>query len=144
MTEDIEPLFEEDVEDVEEAFNQLVEAWEDRLEADQALASYKATVGRPGPPSVFEGKEFLAEFVQKKNQYEQDLRQLTGNLEASQNRYHQATQRAGGLLPNGTSLKFDYQGDRVPLRGTRYVVRNQAPPDRHASISVEVQSRSSS
>ena len=78
MADDIEPLFEHDVaRAVEKTFDRLVEAWEDLEEADRLLERHRASIGEPQPPSIFESRKQLTDFVRRKQEYDRGLGEVT-------------------------------------------------------------------
>ena len=148
MADDTEPVYEQDVAlAVEETFDRLIEAWEDLAEAEQALESYRSSNSDPQAPSLFEGREQLTGFVLHKKEYDRGLERVTGDRRFAQEQYDKAVNLADGLLPENSSLIYDYRGARGSLQGTRYLVRNRPRipnyerTGRTAKISVEVQSR---
>ena len=101
---------------------QVIEAREDRNDADRRLQEYRATHTPPARPDEFEGVEALLDYHHRRQGYEDPLRQHERALKRAKKEYAEATAQLRLFLPDGAHLRYAYEGGRSGLIGTEYAI----------------------
>jgi len=111
---------------VRSILGQLIEAREDQNDADKQLQDYRAANGPPEVPNEFEDLDTFLDYHDRRQSYENDLRQHENALKKAKKEYADAAHQLMLFLSNGVPLRYTYQGERNELLSTGYVlVRKQ-------------------
>src|ERR687897_897472 len=111
---------------VRSILGQLIEAREDQIDADKKLHDYRAANSAPEVPNEFENVDTFLHYHHRRQSYETDLRQHENALKKAKKEYADAADQLLLFLPEGTPLRYTYQGERSELLSTEYIlVRKQ-------------------
>jgi hypothetical protein len=101
---------------------QLVEAWEDRNDADKRLQDYRAANTPPEVPNEFGDVDAFLDYHHRRQSYENYLRQHENALKKAKKECADAADQLLLFLPDGVSLRYAYEGERSELFSTEYVI----------------------
>jgi hypothetical protein len=101
---------------------QLLEAREDRNDADKRLHDYRAAKTPPGIPNEFEDLDALLDYHHRRQSYEHYLKQHENALKKARKEYADAADQLRLFLPDGVPLRYTYEGERSELSGTEYLI----------------------
>ena len=101
---------------------QLIEAREERNDADKRLQEFRAANNPPQRPDEFEGVDALLDYHHRRQSYENPLKQHERALKRAKKEYTDAAAQLRLFLPDGVPLRYAYEGDRSRLIGTEYVI----------------------
>jgi hypothetical protein len=107
---------------VRSILGQLVEAREDRNDADKKLHDYRAAKTPPEVPNEFEDVDAFLDYHHRRQSYEAYLRQHENALKKAKKEYADAADQLRVFLPDGVSLRYIYEGERSELFSTEYVI----------------------
>ena len=111
---------------VRSILGQLIEARSDRNDADKRLHDYRAANTPPEVPNEFENVDTFLDYHQRRQFYENGLRQHQNALKKAKKEYAGAAAQLLLFLPEGVPLRYTYEGERSELLGTEYIlVRKQ-------------------
>ena len=111
---------------VRSILGQLIEARSDRNDADKRLRDYRAANTPPEVPNEFENVDTFLDYHQRRQFYENGLRQHQNALKKAKKEYAGAAAQLLLFLPEGVPLRYTYEGERSELLGTEYIlVRKQ-------------------
>jgi len=114
-----------DREQIHESINQLVEAYQDKRQAEQRLEHFTSSNLPPGQPDQFPNLAAFLNFHDERRRYDdtlQSLRTEVTNLEVA---HKDAEQELLRILPANTPLYYHYEGDRQDLAGVQFNIVNQ-------------------
>ena len=115
MTEDFDTA-------VRKILGQLLEAREDQNDADKRLQDYRAANTPPEVPNAFEDVDAFLDYHHRRQSYENSLRQHERALKKAKKEYAEAAEQLLLFLPEGVPLRYTYQGERIELFSTEYVI----------------------
>jgi hypothetical protein len=101
---------------------QLIEAREDKNDADKRLQEFRAANNPPERPVEFEGVDALLDYHHRRQGYENPLKQHENAVKRAKKEYTDAADQIRLFLPNGVPLRYAYEGERSGLIGTEYVI----------------------
>jgi hypothetical protein len=101
---------------------QLIEAREDRNDAERRLHEYRAANTPPERPDEFEGVDAFLDYHHRRQSYENPLRQHERALKGAKKEYTDAADQLRLFLPEGVPLHYVYEGERSGWTGTEYVI----------------------
>jgi len=107
---------------VRSILGQLVEAREDRNDADKQLQDYRAANTPPEVPNEFGDVDAFLDYHHRRQNYENYLRQHENALKKAKKEYADAADQLLLFLPDGVSLRYTYEGERSELFSTEYVI----------------------
>jgi hypothetical protein len=107
---------------VRSILGQLVEAREDRNDADKKLHDYRAAKTPPEVPNEFEDVDTFLDYHHRRQSYENHLRRHENALKKAKKEYTEAAEQLRVFLPDGASLRYIYEGERSELFSTEYVI----------------------
>lgn len=111
---------------VRSILGQLIEARSDRNDADKQLHDYRAANTPPKVPNEFENVDTFLDYHQRRQFYENGLRQHQNALKKAKKEYAGAAAQLLLFLPEGAPLRYTYEGERSALLSTEYIlVRKQ-------------------
>ncbi len=114
---------------IERTFDELVEAWEEQLEAQLQHDAFTRENPLPEPPGmVIEGVKALIEYDRRKWQYEERLEELNTSIQERTARLDGVANIVKLLLPEGHSLRHTYQGTRPEFEGWAYRIEHERAP----------------
>ena len=109
----------------------LVEAWEDRRQAQHELGRFLNETRPPDPPSaLFESVDALIAFDREKWRYEDRLEDINTRIAEQAARFETRATAVKLLLPIGHSLRHTYQGNRPELEGRTYTLKHESTRQR--------------
>jgi hypothetical protein len=108
--------------DVRSILGQLVEAREDRTDADRRLHDYRAAKTPPEVPNEFEDVDAFLDYHHRRQSYENYLRQHENALKKAKKEFADAADQLLVFLPDGVPLRYTYEGERSALLRTEYVI----------------------
>ena|SRR5829696_1842815 len=112
--------------DVRSILGQLIEAREDQNDADGRLHDYRAAKTPPEVPNEFENVDTFVDYHHRRQRYENGLRQHENALKKAKKEYADTAHQLLLFLPEGTPLRYTYQGERSELLSIEYIlVRKQ-------------------
>lgn len=115
MTEDFDAA-------VRSILGQLLEARDDKNEADKRLQAYRAANTTPEVPNEFEDVDAFLEYHHRRQSYENGLKQHEKALNNARKEYGDAADQLLLFLPDGVPLRYAYDGERSELFGSEYVI----------------------
>ena len=111
----------------------LLEAHTLTSEAKGRLDQFRAHAAPPAPASEeFRDVQALADFTNQRARFQRELDQLTVEHQVHLQRYEDEKGAVAAILPPGTSIVHDYQGEHYFIRrdGTgRFEVRPMTPEE---------------
>jgi hypothetical protein len=107
---------------VRSILGQLVEAREDRNDADKKLHDYRAAKTPPEVPNEFEDVDAFLDYHHRRQSYENHLKRHENALKKAKKEYTEAAEQLRVFLPDGVSLRYIYEGERSELFSTEYVI----------------------
>ena len=115
MTEDFDTA-------VRSILGQLLEARDDKNDADKRLQAYRAANTTPEVPNEFENVDAFLGYHHRRQSYENGLKQHEKALNKAKKEYADAADQLLLFLPGGVPLRYAYDGERSTLFGTEYVI----------------------
>ncbi len=116
---------------IQSLLTRLLEAQTRASEAEGQLDAFRVRTA-PAPASAeFEDVQALADYVNQRTRYQRELDQLTAEYQEHLQRYEDVKGAVAAILPPGTSIVHDYQGQHYRI--------SHPPSGRGGSDRVEVQ-----
>lgn len=115
MTEDFDTA-------VRSILGHLLEARDDKNDADTRLQAYRAANTIPEVPNEFENVDAFLGYHHRRQSYENGLKQHEKALNKAKKEYADAADQLLLFLPDGVPLRYAYDGERSALFGTEYVI----------------------
>src|SRR5215212_5424414 len=107
---------------VRSILGQLLEARDDKNDADKQLQAYRAANTTPEVPNEFEDVDAFLGYHHRRQSYENGLKQHEKALNKAKKGYGDAADQLLLFLPDGVPLRYAYDGERSTLFGTEYVI----------------------
>jgi hypothetical protein len=107
---------------VRSILGQLLEARDDKNEADKRLQAYTAANTTPEVPNEFEDVDAFLGYHHRRQSYENGLQQHEEALNKAKKQYGNAADQLLLFLPDGVPLRYAYDGERSELFGSEYVI----------------------
>ena len=107
---------------VRSIIGQLLEARDDQIDANKQLQAYRAANTSPEVPNEFEDVDAFLEYHHGRQSYEIGLKQHEKALNKAKKEYRDAADQLLLFLPDGVPLRYAYDGERIELLGTEYVI----------------------
>ncbi|HEX6711282.1 MAG TPA: hypothetical protein VF068_13210 [Rubrobacter sp.] len=101
---------------------QLLEAREDKNDADKRLHDYRAAKSPPEVPNEFDDVDAFLVYHHRRQSYENQLKQHENALKKATKEYTDAAAQILLFLPDGVPLSYAYEGDRSELLSTEHVI----------------------
>jgi len=107
---------------VRSIIGQLLEARDDQIDANKQLQAYRTANTSPEVPNEFEDVDAFLEYHHGRQSYEIGLKQHEKALNKAKKEYRDAADQLLLFLPDGVPLRYAYDGERIELLGTEYVI----------------------
>ena len=107
---------------VRSILGQLLEARDDKYDADKRLQAYRTANKPPEVPNEFEEVDAFLGYHHRRQGYENGLKQHEKALNKAEKEYAEAADQLLLFLPDGVPLRHAYDGERSALFGTEYVI----------------------
>jgi hypothetical protein len=104
---------------------QLLEAREDKNDADKRLREYRAANTPPETPDEFADVDALLDYHHRRQSYEQHLKRHENALKKAKKQYADAANQLRLFMPDNAPLRYAYEGERSELSGTEYVLERK-------------------
>jgi hypothetical protein len=122
---------------VAKLLDQLIDAQADFADRHRQWVEYREVYGQyPRPPSSFEDAKALADYQQRKKQWERREGAVSDPLHGTSERYEAAAERVRDILPRDVPLTHTYGGTH-PERAGRYRITREHGPDASHGLKLE-------
>jgi hypothetical protein len=107
---------------VRDILAQLLEAREDKNDADKRLLDYRAAKTPPEVPNEFDDVDAFLVYHHRRQSYENQFKQHENALKRATKEYTDAADQLLLFLPEDVPLRYTYEGERSELLSTEHVI----------------------